>query len=1007
MSKGSVTMINCGIVNPNFRALTAGIEHWAESSKNEKIFNDPYEAAFKLAKSNFNMELKHLMYVKDLTSGQVQSYLARLNELTVSAKGGKLDNRFAETFWRPSSAFGPRDPVMGSLLNNMQRSQFKLRANEVEDGGLLKATHSELKNEALRQEFSRTGIARADREMNKLEEDTNKAFADFKTAEKRGDEKGRKEANNRILKIHEKTRKLIKRSHLKIYDDFIKIIETQIPVAVQGKFLEMKNKAYDKKGRVVDSKLASQVEKYEKGERVLKLSKDDMARLIKNPDGTEVSDNVYRALTSYTDLMERMYHTLRNGVEKRIQSVTDRLTYLGKMDSADVEAMNNLKENMRNKYMPKYENGFFPHYVKDLNAEFMDGLMDSFDQMQRTANGFDKKSKRSIREIVKDMSLYVDKHSQRRAKDLETGAFGYNYSRNFFKSVNNYVSDINRFNYISFMDAHMLEGLTSIERIFKTNGSAKGYAQNLVDYISDMHLATNGDHNVSDKTRAWMRSVLGVEFISKLGINPRAAARNWFQRLLDYVEWGPLQIKKGKEYLRTQSLGKEGVSAENYIDSVLKDNGLLFAEVSPEFLESQLQAPSSTFKVIQWNNDAGKFESRKKLRIEKIADGISVVAGKASWLHRKAENSNRKSTFKIAYAQMHSWLNIPQYRADLSKAGKSPAEVEASIRRAAENYAVRMVIMNHFDYADYAKSKMLRSKAGRFLGQFQHYSFEFFERNMKIYREAKYDLKQGHMLPGGDAQGLAKAYRMGLAYFLAPVIASVITGVDFSNLIEHDTAQRLNQLATLFTGDEDEIAEAFYGKGPIIATFGGPVTSDLIDIGVMLDLINLEEGDYLTLISGLEKYDPYAQSSDITKKIRLLNTFAGRAVERHIPQLMEGRIGWAVQQEFGLYPTAKARKAKKKLKKARKEILPRDIEAALQQLEGKPKSFAKGGQFITEGPETIEPIPKSKGPAKYNEFDMKNLDTALAELDAIKKREDEEYVPNRKLSLGGPDPDDY
>ena len=98
MSKGSVTMINCGIVNPNFRALTAGIEHWAESSKNEKIFNDPYEAAFKLAKSNFNMELKHLMYVKDLTSGQVQSYLARLNELTVSAKGGKLDNRFAETF---------------------------------------------------------------------------------------------------------------------------------------------------------------------------------------------------------------------------------------------------------------------------------------------------------------------------------------------------------------------------------------------------------------------------------------------------------------------------------------------------------------------------------------------------------------------------------------------------------------------------------------------------------------------------------------------------------------------------------------------------------------------------------------------------------------------------------------------------------------------------------------------------------------------------------------------
>ena len=50
---------------------------------------------------------------------------------------------------------------------------------------------------------------------------------------------------------------------------------------------------------------------------------------------------------------------------------------------------------------------------------------------------------------------------------------------------------------------------------------------------------------------------------------------------------------------------------------------------------------------------------------------------------------------------------------------------------------------------------------------------------------------------------------------------------------------------------------------------------------------------------------------DITRKLRLLNTFLGRATERHIPQLMEGRIGWAVQQELGLYPTAEARKAQR------------------------------------------------------------------------------------------------
>ena len=71
------------------------------------------------------------------------------------------------------------------------------------------------------------------------------------------------------------------------------------------------------------------------------------------------------------------------------------------------------------------------------------------------------------------------------------------------------------------------------------------------------------------------------------------------------------------------------------------------------------------------------------------------------------------------------------------------------------NYAKNMVILNHFDYADYAKSKAFRSGIGRFMFQFQHYSMEFFERNIKILREAKGDVLAGELMPGGDARGLA------------------------------------------------------------------------------------------------------------------------------------------------------------------------------------------------------------------------------------------------------------
>jgi hypothetical protein len=202
-----------------------------------------------------------------------------------------------------------------------------------------------------------------------------------------------------------------------------------------------------------------------------------------------------------------------------------------------------------------------------------------------------------------------------------------------------------------------------------------------------------------------------------------------------------------------------------------------------------------------------------------------------------------------------------------------------------------MVVMNHFDYADYAKSKALRTKAGRFLGQFQHYSFEFFERNLKIVREAKHDVLAGKLLPGQDAKGLSQAYRMALIYFLAPVVASAMTGINFDNIVEHDTGTRLNQLAVALTGDEEEVRDAFYGKGPLLATFGGPLVSDALDIGQMLDLIDLDDESILSIITGIDEYDPSSQSTDLTKKLRILNTFLGRAVERHIPQMREGRVG--------------------------------------------------------------------------------------------------------------------
>ena len=906
--------LDCSVVNKNFYDLIEVMDKFDKSKRNRAYFKDPLEAAVKLFETEFRAGLEEVRQNPDLTVGQVSSYKSRLKELTESVKKGTIDNKFAQVFWQ-TSRLGKKDPVIGSVLRNLQRSGFTFRAKDLRDRNLQKGMLTALRNESITRGFeSRLDARKADKELQMLDEQWLEAIAKWKNKEPN--------AQDELFRVRNKIDRLVANSHLKVYDEMIDIIEGK-GTDVDGKMVWESGLPKVEQGKY-EKMTAKDKEAYDRGEKRIKLSSNDVSQLIL-PNGDKISDPQYRhmytAIDNYVKLMDGLYDTLRNGVEKQIQSIVNKIEYNGDLKSA--KEMDIIKDRLRGKLMPKYETGFFPHYTRDLNVNLMDGLMPHLEDMQISVNPYNKsKSKKPISQIIKDMNGYIDGHTKRRQKDLESGKFDYQYSRNFVNSITNYISDVNRFNYSAFTNANMLDGLMAVERIYKTEGMASGYAESLTNYLLDLHLAANGNAQASETSKNIMRSLLGFEFISKLGMNPRGATRNAFQRLLDYVAWGPVQISHMKNYLRT--LAFKGGSAEAYVETQLKEAGLYFEEVTPELLETGLQARASLFKVINWNDATGKYEASKKLRSQKIADVVGIIAAKSSWLHRKAENMNRKHTFKIAFAQMHSWLNTADYRVRLleqaaeTKSGKkniekgrealSEEQVETRIKGKAKNYAINMVVMNHFDYADYAKAKWMRSKIGRFAGQFQHFSFEFLERNIAIAREAKHDMLNGKLFPTDSAQGIQKAARMSFLYFLAPVIASALTGVNFTNLVAHDTAQRIQQWATLLTGDDDEIQEAFYGKGPIISTFGGPITSDIVDIGVMMDLINLDEDSLFTLITGLEQYDPTNRSTVISKQLRILNTFAGRVYERHIPQLQKGRIGWALQQELGLYPTAEARK---------------------------------------------------------------------------------------------------
>jgi len=911
--------INCNIVNPHYKELLDTIDNWSKSNLSRKQMNNPYEAAFRLAERDFLVELDTLKYDTNseiLTQGRLNGFKKTLKTLNNNIKSGRLDGQFAQYFYQ-TSHYGAKDPVIGGYLREMQNSSFFFRKNELRDKNRFKEIITSLQKDAgINSMFGKLGYRAAQKKMTKLDNDLVKAIND-------GDDV-------KAAEVQKEINKLTSDGELKSFGDFMDVVERGLKEATEAKYGNIKDMAG--KG---DSSSKKLLEKIDNGKARVVLTDREIANIVKDRNGVALKERpeLYKAVVQYDVMMQDLYKSLRSGIDQRVDSIIERMELNG--DKKSVEELKDVKEKLTEQLMPKYKAGYFPHYVRDLSAPFMQKMMPHLDDLQSAANPYVKNKPKTVIEIANDIRFDISEHAKGIAEEAD-----YNYSRHFLNVVDSYITDVNRFNFTSFTDAHFIRSLSGVEKVFKTEGSAKGYGQNIVDYITDLHKAANGDADISPKTRAVMRSLLGFEFISKLGVNPRSAVRNFTQRLLDYVEWGPVQISTMNQQLKNMTLktskGVE-VSSDVFVESALKDAGLLFDEISPQLLETGLMEPASMFNLRIWNESKGKYEIREKGKLENLSDFTSTVAAKTSWLHRKAENSNRRHTFKIGFAQMYKWLkDNPQFAESKKREwgdNFSKAKLETSIQQTAQNYAKNMVILNHFDYADYAKSKAFRSKIGRFMFQFQHYSMEFFERNVKILKEAKQDVLAGNLMPGGDARGIEKAYRMAVAYFLAPVIASAITGLNFSNLVEHDSANRINQLATIMTGDDEDIKKAFYGKGPILSTFGGPLASDIIDIGMMLDVVNLDEDSLLAIITGMQEYDLNSQSTDFSKKIRLLNGFAGRVIERHIPQINEGRIGWAVQQELGLYPSKEAKQIQKTYKKARKKVLPSEIERSLRLLE--------------------------------------------------------------------------
>jgi len=478
--------------------------------------------------------------------------------------------------------------------------------------------------------------------------------------------------------------------------------------------------------------------------------------------------------------------------------------------------------------------------------------------------------------------------------------------------MDNYVRGVTMFNFASRSSNDLITGIRKIQKMSPKD--AEHQAQFYIDYLYDTHATMMGLNIKSSFWRAAARNVTAWEFASKLGLNLRGALRNSTQSLQNYVYFGAKGMKDSLAYLDSANIGA-------LAQTEAKRHGVYFANAR------ELTNTLGLFPDVVTSKINGKevFTYKYDTVSRRFTEGLETFAAKTAKPMRWVENKvNRQLTFKIAFALRHQQLNnnagmIERDVRNAIKSGRLDAETDVNehvqnlITRRASNFGANMVKELHYEYSGFAKPPVLRTPAGSILGQFMTYSFNFFNYQHKIASKAK------DRIVAGDWRNeeAFRLYRLGALYTFIYGVISPLTNTDVGNLVQNDTYERLKNYADSMSEDPEERKKAFFGKGPIIGTVGGPFVSDIITMGNIAGLTDImsngenDEHSWLGYLGGYQDYSDTRDSDKVFDAVRTLNTEVARQMFVIAPRMYNGAgIGTLAQIEFGITPSKKMKDRK-------------------------------------------------------------------------------------------------
>ena len=619
-------------------------------------------------------------------------------------------------------------------------------------------------------------------------------------------------------------------------------------------------------------------------------------------------------VNEWKSISPRLYRDLLNGLKFHINAVKEVNTITDGKYNSVIKSLEKVQTRLLEEDKKGENRNYFPTEVLQMFPT-MRVIQDSiYDRANAKGSDF------------KDLSKYVENMSDTLIKELNLTKHSHEAkskgrvrrNKDVITVMDNYIRNITMFNFAGTSTDALVKG---IKNIMKLQGSEQEeQARFYVDYLHDTHATMMGLNIRTPFWRSAVRAVTAFEFISKLGLNIRGGASNATQSFQNYVYFGVKGMRDAFKYLETANIGASAVREA-------KKHGVYFAEAR------ELTNSLGLFPEVVTSNINGKdvFTYKYDTTASKFTSGLESIASVASKPMRWVENKvNRQLTFKLAFALHHQYISNnkgmleKEIREALGRVDSQSErdkiiiekEINKVITRKSSNFAAAAVKELHYEYSAFGKPKILRTAGGSILGQFATYSVNFWNYQYKIAQGA------GDSILAGDwsSQEAFRLYRLGTLYSVINGMLSPLTNTDIGNLVQHDTYGRIKNIVDAMSSDPEQRKKAFFGKGPVIGTVGGPFVSDLVTLGNVFGLYDIlgngkmDEHNILGYLAGYQDYADKRDSDRLYDLARVLNTQVARTAFVTAPRMYNGAgLGTLAALELGLNPNKEMKQRKARI----------------------------------------------------------------------------------------------